>query len=246
MKKLVLILSLVTAFTFVKGQGRSVDLAVTSIARPDRIPDGGPIDLSFTVKNGGTDMLKTGDSIFYQIVIPNYSLTLPGGGAFLLSILAKDIPSGDSVTINLKANLNVNWNPSSKNNFCIGALAMNRGTDSIKLETSATLGNNSLCRLTQFGAWDAGVQSIGDLASFNVFPNPAHGFFNISYTTENTGDVTIRLMDLTGRDVMPAIKQKQQAGINVEQINTENLAAGVYIYQVNIDGRCQSGKITVE
>ncbi len=246
MKKLVLILTMVTAFTFVNGQGRTVDLAVTSIAKPDRIPNGGPIDLSFTVKNEGTDMLKIGDSIFYQIVVPNYSLVLPGGGAYLLSILTKDIPSGDSVTIILKANLNVNWNPSSKNNFCIGALAMNRATDSIKLETSATLGNNSLCRLTQFGDWNTGIDASSISQGINVYPNPAHGQFNISYTTEKSSDVTIRLMDITGREVMPVVKQRQQAGANVEQINTENLAPGVYIYQLNIDGNSQTGKITVE
>lgn len=79
-----------------------------------------------------------------------------------------------------------------------------------------------------------------------MYPNPANSQFYISYTTEKAADVTIRLMDLTGRDVMPTAKQRQQAGANVETINTSNLAAGVYIYQVNIDGRAQTGKITVE
>ena len=244
MKKLVLILSMVTAFTIVNGQGRKVDLAVSSIGSPERIAQGMPIAFAFTVKNGGSDKLKAGDSIFYQLVI-NKQIAIPSG-SFFAYVLTAGVDSG--ATANISGNINVNLNiPSSfTSTFCVGAFAINRSDDSIKFEEASTTADNFTCRDTRFGDWDAGVSDISNLTALTVYPNPANSQFYISYTTEKAADVTIRLMDLTGRDVMPAAKQRQQAGANVETINTSNLAAGVYIYQVNLDGRSQTGKITVE
>lgn len=245
MKKLVLLFALATAFTFANGQGRSVDLSVSSISKPDRIPSGGPIDFNFTVKNGGTDALKAGDSIFYQIIMLGGQLVLPNG-SFFATTLAKDVNSGDSTSTGAKININVNFNNSGYGSFCIFAIGVNRSTDSLKIETSGTIQDNLLCRQTRYGDWDADINKINVLTGVNVYPNPAHGLLNLTYTTERASDVTIRLTDLTGREVISGVKQRQQSGINIEQINTENLPAGVYIYQVNIDGKVQSGKVTIE
>ncbi|MDZ4757441.1 MAG: T9SS type A sorting domain-containing protein [Bacteroidota bacterium] len=241
MKKLVLILSMVTAFTFVNGQGRTVDLAVTNFTKPERIPNGGPIDYSFSVKNGGTDVMKVGDTVLFRFILNNQNAI-----GFFYNAIAKDIPVGDSLTISGKININIAITGGFKGSFCVDAFAWNPSADSIKLETVATMSDNRFCNSIQFGDWDAGVSSIASISALNVFPNPAKDQFYISYTTEKSSDVAIRLMDIAGREVAVPVKERQQAGTHIEQINTSNLAAGVYFYQIYMDGQTQTGKITIE
>lgn len=81
-----------------------------------------------------------------------------------------------------------------------------------------------------------GTEEIG-ISDLNVYPNPSDGNFTISFTTDNTEDVRVVVMDLSGREVFAGIYGNTN-GQFIQPMNIQNLSAGTYLLQL------QSGKYT--
>ncbi len=67
---------------------------------------------------------------------------------------------------------------------------------------------------------------------FKVFPNPAGNSINIELMKEKSGNVQLKIYDLTGRLV---IEQENYTGKGIQklQIDTRKLAQGAYIFKLN-------------
>jgi hypothetical protein len=72
--------------------------------------------------------------------------------------------------------------------------------------------------------------------SFQIFPNPTSDYLNFSFQS-NSNRNTFELYDLKGRKVMTSTIRSG------EQLNMSSLTNGIYLYNINIDGKRQSGKI---
>ena len=64
--------------------------------------------------------------------------------------------------------------------------------------------------------------------SFNAYPNPASEVVNISFTADKEEDMTIRMMDITGR-IIYSTSLTAIIGENQHQINLSDFAKGVYL-----------------
>jgi hypothetical protein len=73
--------------------------------------------------------------------------------------------------------------------------------------------------------------------NLSVYPNPSNESVNFRFDTAN--EATVTLFDLAGKQVSSKTENAQT--INV---NTENLNAGIYMYQVKVGNNVTTGKIS--
>ncbi len=79
----------------------------------------------------------------------------------------------------------------------------------------------------------------------SVYPNPNRGRFTLRCEAQESGDLTLRLTDLTGRQLLSQT-QSFAEGLNEYPIEVDGLAAGVYFLQIETAGSRRSIKVVVQ
>lgn len=64
------------------------------------------------------------------------------------------------------------------------------------------------------------------------YPNPFNPTTKINYDLPKAGNVTMRVYDITGREVYTLVNQLQQAGSYSVTFNGANFASGIYFYKI--------------
>ena len=64
------------------------------------------------------------------------------------------------------------------------------------------------------------------------YPNPFNPTTIINYGTPKTGNVTLKVYDILGREIATLVDEVKQPGIYQVSFGTENLASGVYFYKM--------------
>jgi hypothetical protein len=87
----------------------------------------------------------------------------------------------------------------------------------------------------------ANTIEIGLPGKFNLsqnYPNPFNPTTKIDYDLPKDSKISIKLYDLTGREIMTLVNTQQSAGNYTVNVNAGNLASGIYIYSLvaNSDG----------
>ncbi|TSA37614.1 MAG: T9SS C-terminal target domain-containing protein [Porphyromonadaceae bacterium] len=77
------------------------------------------------------------------------------------------------------------------------------------------------------------------------YPNPFNRTTDISYELVNDSDVSITVMDLTGRVVMNVQKGFQLSGKHNIQLDASGLDAGIYLYTMKAGGFTETKRMTV-
>jgi hypothetical protein len=74
----------------------------------------------------------------------------------------------------------------------------------------------------------------GDISSLDVYPNPSRDIFNISFTSVQMQDLSVRIRNIIGEDL---IKEDliQFIGEYNKQINLEGKAKGIYFLEIETD-----------
>lgn len=85
-------------------------------------------------------------------------------------------------------------------------------------------------------------------SNFEVYPNPAHNNTSVKFELQSEHTASIRLMDITGKQVMNIQLNKLPKGRHEYQLNFANqqLSSGVYFIQVMSDSGMQVKKLIVE
>jgi hypothetical protein len=78
-----------------------------------------------------------------------------------------------------------------------------------------------------------------EVSGIQVYPNPANMMLYFRFPT---GDVTIKLTDVTGR----VMDERTMHNSTQASFNVKSYAPGLYIYQVATKGRTQTGKVLIE
>jgi hypothetical protein len=82
-------------------------------------------------------------------------------------------------------------------------------------------------------------------ASMTVYPNPATDEFTVSFQTELTSEYVVRILDITGREVMMR-KHNATNGVNNEIFNVSDLPRGIYLAELSLNGNKQFTKVVVK
>lgn len=119
-------------------------------------------------------------------------------------------------------------NPGTNPDF--GAIA---GTQAASLNLTATG--------VTLGAKAADAAAIG----LSVYPNPSLGVAVVSYRVAEAANVHIALTDLLGRPVRTVENGAKTAGNQTANLNTSDLAAGIYLVRVQVGDNVSTTKISV-
>lgn len=66
-------------------------------------------------------------------------------------------------------------------------------------------------------------------------PNPAVGYTNISFSLIESGNVTLRMFDITGKRVTNLLNEPLDAGVRNIELNTQQFPSGIYLYQLTLN-----------
>ncbi|MEQ8523195.1 T9SS type A sorting domain-containing protein [Gracilimonas sp.] len=77
------------------------------------------------------------------------------------------------------------------------------------------------------------------------YPNPFNPTTNIEYSINEAGPVTIKVYDMTGREVATLVNSRMSAGDHTVSFDASNLSSGVYIYMLQTNGVRLTNKMTL-
>jgi hypothetical protein len=120
------------------------------------------------------------------------------------------------ITIQLEKGLN---NDNFYGFYYIGAIEMTK--------TNTTLSSDSF--------------SINGLV--NIYPNPSSDYVNISLSLKEAASVKISVYDIHGKIVKTILNEKKSAGSFITTWNRLNVASGLYILEIDADGRKYNSKL---
>jgi len=72
------------------------------------------------------------------------------------------------------------------------------------------------------------VMELGNDGLFSISPNPLNSTTLIQYTLNQKSPVTLKILDLTGREIITLVNEVQQQGEQQVVFNTGDLPAGIY------------------
>ena len=74
--------------------------------------------------------------------------------------------------------------------------------------------------------------SVRDLRVLSVFPNPAGDFVHIQFGVRTPGRISIDLIDITGRVLLPGRERRYGAGLYTHRVRTAELPPGTYFLRI--------------
>jgi hypothetical protein len=78
---------------------------------------------------------------------------------------------------------------------------------------------------------------------YQNYPNPFNPSTTISFSIPETGNVSLKVYDIIGREVSTLINEQKNAGSYAVAFNPENIASGVYFYILKFKGMQISHKM---
>jgi hypothetical protein len=88
-------------------------------------------------------------------------------------------------------------------------------------------------------------QLIVDNGQLTVYPNPAHDKVTVSIDVKESTDLTLQLMDVSGRVVLSQ-SETGTSGLNTYDLNLMHLSKGIYMLEVKSAGDNWKTKVIVE
>jgi hypothetical protein len=198
----------------VKGNGNSIfdgDITPGSANNTDfgAVNTGATRNKNFVISNDGTGVLTISGIGFTGVNASEF--TLYGAPAFPISIPAAGYQSID-----------VQFLPTAAGARTATMSVVNNDFDE-SIYDFVLQGN---------GVSTAGITALSGNTAFNVYPNPAGNSASITLSLNNEAQISISLIDMQGKEVMPATEQQMKAGKHTVEINTSTLANGVYFLKI--------------
>ena len=96
------------------------------------------------------------------------------------------------------------------------------------------------------GLFDAplSVNNINNTFNLSIYPNPANDRTTIQIISERRQEININITDILGKVVLSENRTIHE-GINIEEINIDNLKTGIYSIDINIDNNVMSNKLII-
>jgi hypothetical protein len=111
----------------------------------------------------------------------------------------------------------------------------------------ALTGDNHYDVTATFGT--VGIQELlaGKQINLSVYPNPVvNGTIHFNYEFQSAAAASVRIMDLTGREVLAKDYGRQNTGMQSYSLGTAALSAGTYIIEFMAGNQKNTGKFTIQ
>lgn len=91
-----------------------------------------------------------------------------------------------------------------------------------------------------------GVNELTKSIRFNLYPNPTNGEASVGFNLNDPATVKLSVVDISGREVLPATEKNYPAGEQTITVNKNNtLAKGIYFVNFSCNGAKMSGKLVI-
>lgn len=116
----------------------------------------------------------------------------------------------------------------------------------MRFKATSDYGNNAFFDNVNLELFSSvGVEEVKNISDFQIYPNPATTTANVRFNLTNTSDVAVEVFNSNGQSVYTAAQGKMNAGSQTVSINTQDLAAGVYMVNVRANGQSTSQLLNV-
>lgn len=256
MKRIYLLMILFVAFAGNAIAHRTSDIKVT-LAKPTSstiLTAGGSFDIDAIIQNLGPDSIRSAtDSIQWFATIQNGLINFTIGSQSGTIWLRYNTRMNTNDTFHVRFNgltpTNYTGVADSQRTLCFYAVPMGPNSDTIRdpnLNPIASSNNRACATFT----WKktVGVNDVqgGGTNNVKIFPNPAKGEANISFENNSPADVTLAILDLTGRKVASVNKGIMGTGNHTLQFSTAHLAPGIYVYELTVGNDMTAARFTVQ
>ena len=112
---------------------------------------------------------------------------------------------------------------------------------------AATYGRGIFCT-DAFGQKGLSVNNRKQMAhneGLRIYPNPTSSEATISYRLDKDAQVSVRIFDISGRNISTQNLGKRNAGENSHTIHCGSLATGIYFIQIQSGNKTQNGKLVI-
>lgn len=183
------------------------------------------------------DTLAANDTLSYYVAVMNYgtgNLSINSVTSSIPQFIVENVPS--SIPQNELRYIKVKFKPTAINQTYNGVLSIQNPDSNITVT------------LRGFSNMQTGITRISalipeELTLMQNYPNPFNPVTKIRFAVPykvSGSFVTLKVYDLTGREVAAPINLNLNAGYYETDFNASNLASGVYIY------RLQAGKLSLQ
>ncbi|HTN45263.1 MAG TPA: T9SS type A sorting domain-containing protein [Flavipsychrobacter sp.] len=128
------------------------------------------------------------------------------------------------------------------------ALLSNYKDPNVFIKIKATSAYGNLAFLDNFNLVSNATTSVDDVVhmpGISIYPNPATDAATLQFDAVNATNVTIQVVDLTGRVVANIANENVQAGSRKFTINTANLPSGIYNVKIQTESGSQTQRLSV-
>jgi hypothetical protein len=87
------------------------------------------------------------------------------------------------------------------------------------------------------------IQSPTLNSHIHIYPNPIDSNANIKYTVPNTGFISLKIYDLTGKELISLVNEKKQKGLYQTEFYRKDLASGTYLCRIHAGAHKETKKI---
>ncbi len=92
---------------------------------------------------------------------------------------------------------------------------------------------------------EAGDANNNTISGLNVYPNPANDHATVVFSSDNTNDYTLKLVDITGRTILSEV-HSSAIGDNQVELGLTNIAKGLYFINIETNDQKLVTKIMVQ
>ena len=188
------------------------------------------------------DTLAANDTASYYVAVMNYgtgNLSINSVTSSIPQFIVESVPS--SVPQNELRYIKVKFKPSETSQTYNGVLSIQNPDSNITVN------------LRGFSNMQTGITSIltllpEELTLMQNFPNPFNPVTKIRFAVPSklSGSyVTLRIYDLTGREIANPLSMNMNAGYYEMEFNGLNLASGVYLYRLKAGNYTEQKKLTL-
>jgi hypothetical protein len=102
----------------------------------------------------------------------------------------------------------------------------------VRFELQARRGNNTYIDDIQIGEFSSKVNEVNNSIQLTINPNPTNGVSNLVFTNIAKSNININLFDLSGKLVKNITNNVYSAGEHIIELNSNELAKGIYFIKV--------------
>ena len=122
------------------------------------------------------------------------------------------------------------------------------GLYQVKLVASNSYGSDTIIRtkyvnVSPMIGISGNETTLNDYRLYQNFPNPFNPSTTIKYSIAKSGFVSLKVFDVTGREVVALVNSVLKSGTYDTIFNADKLTSGVYYYQLSSEDFCETRKM---